>query len=149
MRAVLQRLGRASVGIKGETTASVDGGLLVLLGVSKDDGEEQAQLLAAKSANLRIFEDEAGKLGKSLLDLGAPVLVVSNFTLYADCKHGRRPDFAGAASFAQAERLYEFFCARLKAEGVSEVQTGVFGADMTVELINDGPVTVILDTDCL
>lgn len=149
MRVILQRLGRAAVSVDKKTVACVENGLLILLGVSEDDGKAQAELLAAKTANLRIFDDEAGKLGKSLLDLGAPALVVSNFTLYADCRRGRRPDFAAAAPFGEAEPLYEYFCSRLKAEGVSDVQTGVFGADMKIELINDGPVTVILDTDCL
>lgn len=149
MRAVLQRVSKASVTVDGETVGAIDKGIVVMLGVSKEDGEAQAGLLAGKIAALRIFEDEMGKLNKSLPQVGGGVLVISNFTLYADCATGRRPNFTRAAAFKPAEILYERFISLLKTQGLDNVRTGKFGADMKVELINDGPVTVILDTDDL
>jgi D-tyrosyl-tRNA(Tyr) deacylase len=146
VRAVVQRVSRASVVIDQETAAAIGGGLCILLGVAQDDTAGEAERLAGKVARLRIFEDEAGKFDRSLLDVGGEALVVSQFTLIADSKRqrGTRPDFSKAAPREQAEPLYEAFCEALRAAGVS-VQTGVFGARMQVELINDGPVTIILD----
>ena len=149
MKAVLQRVAGARVTVNGETVGAVGRGLAVMLGVTKKDGAAQAALLAGKIAALRIFEDETGKLNRSLLQIGGEALAVSNFTLCADCSEGRRPDFTAAAPYARAETLYDEFVAQLKAAGVSSVQTGLFGADMRVELSADGPVTIILDTDDL
>ena len=146
MKAVLQRVTRAAVDIGGERTAEIAGGLLVLLGVAEGDTERDADVLAAKIANLRIFSDDEGKMNLSLLTVGGEMLVVSQFTLCASCAHGRRPDFFGAAKPQEAERLYLYFCDRIKKEGVTRVSTGVFGADMQVSLINDGPVTILLDS---
>ena len=147
MRAVLQRVASARVTVDGEAVGETGPGLLILLGVSKVDGETEAGLLARKAAALRIFEDGAGKLNRSLLDTHGGALVVSNFTLYADCRHGRRPDFLRAASYECAQALYESFCAALTKEGVAQLARGRFGSDMQVSLQNDGPVTIILDTD--
>jgi D-tyrosyl-tRNA(Tyr) deacylase len=147
MRAVLQRVSRASVTAGGEIAGAIGKGMVVMLGISKEDGEAQAELLARKTAALRIFEDETGKLNKSLPQAGGGVLVISNFTLYADCARGHRPDFASAAAFEPAEALYRRFISQLEATGIDDVRSGKFGADMKVELVNDGPVTVILDTD--
>ena len=123
----------------------IGGGLCVLLGVARADGEAEANRLAAKVARLRVFEDEAGRFDRSLLDVAGAALVVSQFTLVADTAKGNRPSFAEAAPPEQAEPLYERFCAELRGLGVT-VETGVFGARMQVELVNDGPVTIILDT---
>lgn len=147
MKAVLQRSTGARVIIDGACVGKIDRGLVILLGISKEDCAQQAGLLASKIACLRIFEDETGKLNRSLIDIDGGALVISNFTLYADCRHGRRPDFMKAAKFDQAEPLYETFISQLRTLGVTDVQTGRFGADMRVELVNDGPVTVILDTE--
>jgi D-tyrosyl-tRNA(Tyr) deacylase len=149
MRAVLQRAASAKVSIDGVTAGSIGRGMVVMLGVGREDGEAQAGLLAAKIASLRIFEDESGKMNQSLAEAAGGVLLISNFTLYADCRRGRRPDFTSAAPFSRAEELYKAFIAALASAGVEDVQTGRFGADMKVELVNDGPVTIILDTDDL
>jgi D-tyrosyl-tRNA(Tyr) deacylase len=149
MKAVIQRVTHAKVTVDGKITGQIQNGLLILLGVAKSDDEQHAEVLAKKLAALRIFEDEAGKLNHSLLDTNGSALVVSNFTLYADCKKGRRPDFTGAAAFELANRLYEYFCICLKTAGITNVQTGVFGGDMQVELVNNGPVTVILESEDL
>jgi D-tyrosyl-tRNA(Tyr) deacylase len=141
LRAVVQRVSRARVTPGGE----VGRGLCVLLGVGNDDEPADAARLAAKVARLRIFENEAGKFDRSLLDEGGAALVVSQFTLIADTAKGNRPSFAAAARPEQAEPLYERFCAELEALGVS-VAKGVFGARMEVELVNDGPVTIVVDT---
>ena len=146
MRAILQRVKRAQVEIDGKSVASVGSGYLILLGVCGEDTAHQAEVLAAKTAVLRVFEDENGKLNRSLLDVGGSALVVSNFTLYADCKKGRRPSFVQAGDPKHAEELYEYFCEQLVQQGIGDVQTGRFGADMQVTLTNDGPVTIILDT---
>lgn len=146
MRAILQRVSDASVTVENETVGAVGQGFLVFLGVSKEDGGAEADLLASKIAALRVFEDEEGKLNRSLLDVDGSVLAVSNFTLYADCRRGRRPDFLQAAGRERALPLYERFCARLGELGVHRVERGRFGADMRVRLTNDGPVTIILDT---
>ena len=146
MRAVVQRVSRASVTVAGEVVGRIDQGLLILLGVTHDDGPEQVRWLADKCVNLRIFEDEEGKMNRSLLDVGGGALVVSQFTLYGDSRKGRRPSFVAAARPEQATPLYEDFVAAVTELGVPLVQTGVFGADMAVELLNDGPVTLVVDT---
>jgi D-aminoacyl-tRNA deacylase len=140
VRAVLQRVGRASVTPGG----SIGPGLCILLGVAAGDGEADADRLADKVAKLRIFENSAGKFDRSLLDTGGSALVVSQFTLIADTGKGNRPSFSGAAAPAEAEALYERFCAALRGLGIP-VETGVFGARMSVELVNDGPVTILLE----
>lgn len=145
MKAVLQRVRSAKVVTGGETVGEIGQGLAVLLGVVAGDDVEQADFLAEKAANLRIFEDENGKLNRSLLDIGGGMLVISNFTLCADARHGRRPSFTGAAKPETANLLYERFVAAAKDEG-AQVEKGVFGADMLVSIENDGPVTIILDT---
>jgi D-tyrosyl-tRNA(Tyr) deacylase len=144
MRAVCQRVARAKVLVNDKAVAEVARGLCVLLGVARNDGEAEAVRLAGKVARLRVFEDEAGRFDRSLLDVGGEALVVSQFTLIADTAKGNRPSFADAARPEQAEPLYERFCAELRALGVP-VETGVFGARMQVELVNDGPVTLVLD----
>ena len=147
MRALIQRVKYASVAVEGQTIGKIEQGLLVLLGVGPQDTEKEADFLADKCANLRIFVDENDKMNLSLLDIGGEMLVVSQFTLYADCKKGRRPSFIGAAAPAQADALYEYFQQKAKDVGVKKVEHGSFGADMKVELLNDGPVTIMLDTD--
>lgn len=146
MKAVLQRVSHGKVTIAGEVAAQVGKGLAVLLGVVQGDGVDEADFLAEKAVALRIFEDENGKMNQSLLEVGGELLVVSNFTLCADARKGRRPSFTGAAAPETANSLYERFIAAAKDCGVP-VKTGEFGADMLVEIANDGPVTVILDTD--
>jgi D-tyrosyl-tRNA(Tyr) deacylase len=146
MRAVLQRVRRAKVTVEGEATGEIGAGWLVLLGVAPDDNQKQVEWLADKIANLRAFADDDGKMNRSVLDVGGSVLAVSQFTLYADCRKGRRPSFIGAALPAVAEPLYEAFVIALKALGVP-VATGRFAADMQVELVNDGPVTIVLDSE--
>jgi D-tyrosyl-tRNA(Tyr) deacylase len=145
MRAVLQRVSRATVVIDGETVGAIDRGLLVLLGVAPTDTKAEAQWLADKVAGLRIFNDEADKMNLDLTDAGGSVLVVSQFTLYGDCRKGRRPSFIGAAPPEIAVPLYEAFVDALRARGLP-VATGRFGAMMQVELVNDGPVTLIIDS---
>ena len=145
MRALVQRVSRASVRVAGETIASIDGGLLVLLGVTHSDGESDAAYIADKVANLRIFPDADGKMNRSVLDTGGSVLVVSQFTLYGDTRKGRRPSFVDAAAPERAEPLVREAAERLRALGVP-TQTGEFGAHMEVELTNDGPVTVLLES---
>ena len=147
MRLVYQRVKSARVDIERETVASIGAGALLLLGVCPADTEADGALLARKAAQLRVFTDEEGKMNLSLLDVGGSVLLVSNFTLYADCRHGRRPAFIAAARPEQAEPLVERFAVQLREAGVKDVQTGCFGADMQVSLLNDGPVTIWMDTD--
>ena len=144
MRAVVQRVHRARVVVRGETVSAIGPGLCVLLGVAGDDSEGDAERLAAKTAHLRIFENEAGKFDLSLLDIQGEVLVVSQFTLIADTAKGNRPSFGHAAPPENAERLYDVFRDALSALQV-RVETGVFGARMQLELVNDGPVTIVLD----
>jgi D-tyrosyl-tRNA(Tyr) deacylase len=145
MRAVLQRVSRASVTVDGQTVAAIGQGFLVLLGITHGDGEAEAALLARKIAGLRVFEDAAGKMNLSLADVGGAALVVSQFTLYADIRKGRRPSFTDAAAPDVAEPLYRRFCELLQQEGVSVAQ-GIFQAHMAVSLVNDGPVTLWLDS---
>ncbi len=144
MRALIQRVRRAAVTCA-EAEASIGQGLLVLLGVGEGDAEADADLLAGKTANLRVFSNAEGKFDRSLLDVKGEALVVSQFTLYGDASAGRRPDFSRAARPPEARRLYEYFTGALRGLGVP-VRTGVFAADMQVELVNDGPVTIWLDT---
>ena len=145
MRAVLQRVRRARVLVADETVGAVGRGLLVLLGVAPADTAAEATWLADKTVGLRVFADDEGKMNRSVADVGGSVLVVSQFTLYGDCRKGRRPSFVEAAPPELAVPLYEAFVAAVRAHGV-EVATGRFGADMQVELVNDGPVTLIVDS---
>ena len=147
MRALIQRVRHASVTVDSEVTGSCGKGLLVLLGVGHDDDEALAEKLWNKILGLRIFEDEAGKTNLSLADVGGEALVVSQFTLYANCRRGRRPSFTDAAAPAQANALYERFCELAEADlGAKHVGRGIFGAMMEVSLVNDGPFTIWLDT---
>ena len=145
MRAVIQRVSTAQVTVHGEEVGQIGRGFLVLLGVTAADGEAEAALLARKIAGLRVFEDDGGKMNLALGDVGGGVLAVSQFTLYADVRKGRRPSFIAAARPEQAEPLYQRFCSLLQAEGVPVAQ-GVFQAEMQVALVNDGPVTIWMDT---
>lgn len=145
MRAVVQRVSSAHVKVDGEVVGATDGGLMILLGVTHGDGTEQADWLAKKVAHLRIFTDQEGKMNRSVLDCSGSALVVSQFTLYGDCSKGRRPSFVKAAPPDEADDLYQYFCRRLAQEGCP-VQTGRFQATMEVSLVNDGPVTLVLDT---
>jgi len=144
MRIVVQRVTKASVSVDGKVVGHIGPGLVVLLGVARDDGEKQARFLASKVANLRIFADEQSKFNLSALEVGAEALVVSQFTLYGDARKGRRPSFSKAAPPEIAEPLVEAFVAFLEEEGLL-VETGIFGGMMLVEIHNDGPVTIILD----
>jgi D-tyrosyl-tRNA(Tyr) deacylase len=145
VKAVIQRVSSASVDVAGETVGRIGRGLLVLLGVESGDRERDADRLAEKIVNLRIFEDDSGKMNRALMEAGGNLLVVSQFTLAGNCAKGRRPSFDGAAPPAEANRLYEYFVATLRELGVT-TETGVFQAMMAVSLVNDGPVTFILDT---
>ncbi|WP_305045245.1 D-aminoacyl-tRNA deacylase [Geoalkalibacter sp.] len=145
MRAVVQRVAEARVEVDGQVVGAIGRGLLVLLGVGEGDGEQDLAYLAEKTAGLRIFEDEQGKMNLSVVDVGGAVLVVSQFTLYGDCRKGRRPSFTPAAAPREANRLYEEFILRLRAAGL-KVATGVFQAHMRVSLCNEGPVTLLLDS---
>ena len=147
MKAVIQRVKYASVKVDGEIIGAIDNGFLILLGVSETDTKEDAEILARKTASLRIFQDDEGKMNKSLIDLSYGALVISQFTLLADTKKGNRPSFIHAAKPELAIPLYELVVDELKKNGVTEVAHGEFGADMKVELLNDGPVTIIYDTE--
>ncbi|MBO7303322.1 MAG: D-tyrosyl-tRNA(Tyr) deacylase [Clostridia bacterium] len=148
MIAVLQRVKRASVAVDGETVGECKRGLCVLLGVAREDSEEDARALVQKLTELRIFRDENDKMNLSLKDVGGELLVVSNFTLLAAYKKGRRPDFFGAAAPDEANRLYEHFCSLCESE-VSHVGRGIFGADMELTIVNEGPVTIVMDSNVL
>jgi len=145
MRAVVQRVSRAEVRVAGETIGRVERGLCVLVGVGRDDQLADAETLADKVVNLRVFEDDAGKMNLDLLTSGGSLLAVSQFTLFGDVRKGRRPSFSEAMEPAQAQALFEAFCEACRRRGV-EVQTGRFRAEMAVELVNDGPVTILIDT---
>jgi len=149
MKAVLQRVLGAKVTVGDETVGQTGMGLAVLVGVDRKDGPEQAELLAAKIAQMRIFPNDEGKMSLSLKDVGGQALAVPNFTLCADCRRGRRPDFISAARPEPAKELFEQFVRLLEREGAAKVAAGRFGADMKVELECDGPVTIVLDTDTL
>lgn len=146
MRAVVQRVTRASVTVDGEVTGAIEAGLLVLLGAGHGDGASDLAYLVDKIVNLRIFADEAGKMNRSVLDIGGGVLVVSQFTLYGDARKGRRPAFTDAMEPVAAKALYLQSLEALRQAGVARVEAGVFAADMKVELLNDGPVTILLDS---
>jgi len=146
MRAVVQRVSRASVTVGGRITGEISLGLLVLLGAGAGDGANDLAYLVDKITNLRIFADDAGKMNRSVLDVGGGVLVVSQFTLYGDARQGRRPAFTGALEPVAARALYEQSLVAIRAAGVARVEAGEFGADMKVDLSNDGPVTILLDS---
>jgi D-tyrosyl-tRNA(Tyr) deacylase len=146
MRAVVQRVSRASVMVDTRLTGEIDRGLLVLLGAGAGDGPTDLAYIVDKVANLRIFPDDAGKMNRSVLDVAGGVLVVSQFTLYGDARQGRRPAFTGALEPVAARALYEDAVRGLRSAGVARVETGEFAADMRVELVNDGPVTILLDS---
>lgn len=148
MRAVIQRVDRAAVSVGGEVVGTCEKGFLILLGIGKDDTEQSAKLLAEKILKLRVFSDAAGKMNRSLLDLGYSVLLISQFTLYADTSHGNRPSFFDSAPPQLAEPLYLLFGKLLEEKGVA-VGYGSFGSDMTIEAALQGPVTIILDTDTM
>jgi len=145
MRIVLQRVKNASVTVGDETVSEIGAGLLLLVAVASGDGEAEADWLARKITGLRIFNDREGKMNLSVQDAGGEVLAVSQFTLLADTRKGKRPSFVGAAPPEEAERLFDYFCERLRAASAGPVKTGVFGAMMDVTLVNDGPVTIILE----
>jgi len=145
VRAVIQRVSEASVTVDQQTVGAIDQGLMVLLGVAQGDTPQEAKALADKTAGLRIFEDDAGKMNQSVEEIGGSLLVVSQFTLLGDCRKGRRPGFTDAAPPELADQLYEEYVAALRSRGVN-VATGVFRADMQVALVNDGPVTMLLDS---
>lgn len=145
MKAVIQRVSSASVAVNGVTAGKIERGFLVLLGVATGDTREQADYLARKIAELRVFPDEEGKMNRSITDIAGGILIISNFTLCADCRKGRRPSFVGAARPEEAEKLYEYFAALLESRSIP-IQRGIFGAEMKVSLLNDGPVTILMDT---
>lgn len=146
MKAVIQRVSGSSVAVDGKITGEISHGFLILLGVENGDTEKEAEKLSAKIAGLRVFTDENDKMNLSLLDIDGEVLVVSQFTLCANCRKGRRPNFSDAARPETAEPLYEYFCECMHKNGIDKVEKGIFGADMKVSLLNDGPVTIIIDT---
>ncbi len=146
MKCLIQRVKHASVTVDGEEVGKIGAGHLILFGASGKDDTFVADAMAKKTVNLRVFEDEAGKMNLSLLDVGGEALIVSQFTLYANCKHGNRPSFIEACEPKTANEMYEYFCTAVKGYGV-KVEKGVFGADMKVELLNDGPVTIMLDSE--
>lgn len=146
MKAVVQRVSSSSVSVDGEVIGKIGRGYNVLLGVFPDDTQKDAEILASKIAKLRIFEDENEKMNMSVLDIDGEILVISQFTLCADIKKGNRPSFTTAAKPEYANELYEYFMQQLSANGIKRVEHGLFGADMKVEINNDGPVTIIMDT---
>ncbi len=149
MKAVIQRVTFSEVKVDGETVGKIENGFMILLGVVEGDTKSEADLLAKKTANMRIFEDENGKMNLSLLDTDGECLVISQFTLCADCKKGNRPSFVSSAKPTEANELYEYFIEKLKENGIKKVEHGQFGADMKVSLLNDGPVTIVLDSDII
>lgn len=146
MKLVIQRVSRASVSVRGNITGAIEKGYLVLVGVGPDDTKEDADRLVRKMAGLRIFSDENGKINRSIRDVGGSLLLVSQFTLYADCRHGNRPGFTNAAPPQLAKELYEYMIEACKKE-IPVVEQGIFGEDMAVELVNDGPFTIVLDSE--
>ncbi len=145
MKIVVQRVKNAKVEVEGKVVSKIDKGFLVLLGVTHNDTEEQADYLAKKLCGLRVFTDENDKMNLSLKDVGGELLIVSQFTLYADCSQGNRPSFINAAKPDKAEKLYEYFCNQCNQKYNIKVEKGIFGADMKVTLLNDGPVTIIIE----
>ena len=148
MRAVLQRVSQASVKVDGSVTGAIDRGLLVLLGIEEQDTAAEADYLVDKTLGLRVFPDEQGKMNRNVFQAGGSLLVISQFTLYGDCRKGRRPSFDHAAGPQKALALYEYFVGRARENGI-RVETGVFQAHMDVELVNDGPVTILIDSSKL
>jgi D-tyrosyl-tRNA(Tyr) deacylase len=146
MRVILQRVRQGSVSVDDRVVGTMDKGFVALVGVTHGDTQAEAELLAKKTANLRVFEDDQGKMNLSALDVGGGVLVISQFTLYADTRKGRRPSFIDAAQPDVASPLVDYYAERLRTEGIQRVEQGIFGAMMLVEIHNDGPVTIILDT---
>ncbi len=146
MKAVIQRVLRAKVDVEGKTAGECEKGFLILLGVAKGDDEEDADVLVSKISKLRVFEDENGKMNLSVKDISGEFLIISNFTLCADCHHGNRPDFFGAEAPARAKELYEYFIEKMKSESGCKTENGIFGADMKVSIENDGPVTIVIDS---
>lgn len=144
MKAVIQRVGRTTLSVEGKLVSEINRGLTVFVGIKRGDCESQADKLAKKIANLRVFEDENGKMNLSVKDVGGEVMLVSQFTLYGDASHGNRPSFIEAEEPIKANKLYEYLVDRIRADGVS-VKTGVFGADMKIQQYNDGPVTIIIE----
>ena len=147
MKAVIQRVKHAQVSVDGETVGKVGEGYMILVGVQAGDTDSDAEILARKTANLRVFTDEDDKMNRSVLDVDGEILAISQFTLCADVKKGNRPSFIGAAEPCEAERLYNLYCDELLKNGVRKVEKGVFGAHMEVELLNNGPVTILYDTE--
>lgn len=147
MKVVFQRVSRAAVTADGVLTGSIGKGMLLLVGVGPDDTDEDAALLAKKAVGLRVYEDENGKMNRSVEDIGGDILAVSNFTLYGNCRRGRRPDFTGAGAPDKAKALYDVFLKEVEALLGKRVQSGVFGADMSIDMVADGPVTLLLDSE--
>ncbi len=147
MKAVIQRVKYARVEAEGKIAGEIEGGLMILVGVKEGDEKQDAEILARKTANLRIFTDDEDKMNLSVLDTGGEILAVSQFTLLADVKKGNRPSFINAAEPGTANELYEYYCEQLIENGVKKVEKGVFGAHMQVSLLNDGPVTILYDTE--
>ncbi|MBO5760310.1 MAG: D-tyrosyl-tRNA(Tyr) deacylase [Lentisphaeria bacterium] len=147
MKALVQRVTEGSVSIDGEVVGSIGKGLVILFGAGKGDTEKDAKYLAEKCVNLRIFNDEEGRMNRSLLDIEGEVLIISQFTLYGDCRKGRRPGFSDAALPEEAEKLYELFKSLIREQNVKKVACGRFGADMKVKIFNDGPVTFMLEAE--
>lgn len=147
MKAVIQRVKHAQVSVDGETVGKVGEGYMILVGVQAGDTDADAEILARKTANLRVFTDEDDKMNRSVLDVDGEILAISQFTLCADVKKGNRPSFIGAAEPCEADRLYNLYCDELLKNGVRKVEKGVFGAHMEVELLNNGPVTILYDTE--
>ena len=145
MKLVVQRVKNSSVTVDNKIVGKIDKGYMVLLGVGPDDTEEIADYLVQKLVKLRIFEDENGKMNLSIKDIDGELLIISQFTLYADCNSGNRPSFVNAAKPEKANQLYEYFIQKCKEQNIRKVESGIFGADMKVELLNDGPVTIILE----
>lgn len=146
MRAVFQRVSSADVMVEGRRVGEIGQGAVLFLGVGPADTQEDVAWIARKTAELRVFEDDAGKMNLSVRDIGGGVLLIPNFTLYGDCRHGRRPEFTAAARPETARPLFEAAAGALRAQGVARVETGVFGADMRVTAVNNGPVTLVIDT---
>ena len=146
MRGVIQRVSRASVTVNGEISGQIEKGLVVLLGIQKSDGDPEIDWMVDKIGNLRIFEDDNGKMNRSLFDIKGEMLIISQFTLYGDCRKGRRPGYSAAAPPEIAEPLYNKFISKIRQTGIPTA-TGIFGAMMDVELVNDGPVTLLLDSE--
>ena len=147
MRAIVQRALEASCVVEGKIVGSIDKGFMILVGFTHTDTLEEIKLLSRKIAGLRVFEDECGKLNKGIKDIGGSILAISQFTLYADCKRGNRPSFTSAMAPDLASEYYDMFCQKLIENGVKKVEKGIFGADMKVSLVNDGPVTILFDTE--